>query len=106
MITLKMVSEKIDAWFRYRKALRELSQLSDRELCDIGVRRSDIEDIVRRNAAAPARAGLRRRLPSREIRSPSRQPSQRFDHLRQSGSRPRVAAPRGDATRPEDQSWA
>ncbi len=47
MITLKIVSEKINAWRRYREAVRELSQFSDHELCDIGIRRCDIEDIVR-----------------------------------------------------------
>ena len=49
MITLKMLSEKLNAWRRYRDAVRELSQFSDRELCDI-----DIEDIVRRTG--PRRA--------------------------------------------------
>ena len=47
MITLTMISEKINAWRRYREAVRELSQFSDHELCDIGIRRCDIEDIVR-----------------------------------------------------------
>ena len=47
MITLKTISEKIDAWLRHREAVRELSQFSDHELCDIGIRRCDIEDIVR-----------------------------------------------------------
>lgn len=48
MITLSMISEKLNAWRRHREAVRELSQFSDRELCDIGIRRCDIEDIVRR----------------------------------------------------------
>ena len=48
MITLKLISEKISAWLRDREAVRELSRFSDHELCDIGIRRSDIEDIVRR----------------------------------------------------------
>ena len=48
MLTLKLISEKINAWRRYREAVRELSQFSDHELCDIGIRRRDIEDIVRR----------------------------------------------------------
>jgi len=54
MITLKMISKKINAWRRYRDAVRELSQFSDHELCDIGIRRCDIEDIVRRTG--PRRA--------------------------------------------------
>jgi len=48
VITLSMISEKLNAWRRHREAVRELSQFSDRELCDIGIRRCDIEDIVRR----------------------------------------------------------
>jgi uncharacterized protein YjiS (DUF1127 family) len=48
MNTIKMISEKINAWRRYREAVRELSQFSDHELSDIGIRRCDIEDIVRR----------------------------------------------------------
>jgi uncharacterized protein YjiS (DUF1127 family) len=47
MNTFKMISEKFYAWRRYRDAVRELSHFSDHELCDIGIRRCDIEDIVR-----------------------------------------------------------
>jgi uncharacterized protein YjiS (DUF1127 family) len=54
MITLKTISEKIGAWLRHREAVRELSQFSD-HVCDIGIRRSDIEDIVRRTG--PRKAG-------------------------------------------------
>jgi uncharacterized protein YjiS (DUF1127 family) len=56
MIPLKTISEKLSAWRRYREAVRELSQLSDRELDDIGIRRGDIEFIVRRSVAAQASA--------------------------------------------------
>ena len=48
MIPLKTISEKLAAWRRYREAVRELSLLSDRELDDIGLRRGDIEFVVRR----------------------------------------------------------
>ena len=48
MITLRIISEKLKAWRRYREAVHELSLFSDHELCDIGIRRCDIEDIVRR----------------------------------------------------------
>lgn len=48
MATIKTISEKLAAWRRYREAVRELSQLSARELSDIGIRRGDIETIVRR----------------------------------------------------------
>jgi len=52
MTSLKTIAEKINAWRRYRDAVRELSQLSDRELNDIGIRRGDIEYIVRQSVAA------------------------------------------------------
>ena len=47
MTPFKTISEKLAAWRRYRDAVRELSQLSDRDLSDIGIRRGDIESIVR-----------------------------------------------------------
>ena len=50
MTALKSISEKLSTWRRYRDAVRELSQLSDRELSDIGIRRGDIEIIARRSA--------------------------------------------------------
>jgi uncharacterized protein YjiS (DUF1127 family) len=56
MIPLKTISEKLAAWRRYREAVRELSLLSDRELDDIGIRRGDIEFIVRRSVVAKASA--------------------------------------------------
>jgi uncharacterized protein YjiS (DUF1127 family) len=56
MIPLKSISEKLAAWRRYRDAVRELSQLSDRELDDIGIRRGDIEFIVRRSVVSQAAA--------------------------------------------------
>jgi uncharacterized protein YjiS (DUF1127 family) len=54
MTTLKTISEKLAAWRRYREAVRELSQLSDRELSDIGIRRGDIESIVRESVMKAA----------------------------------------------------
>ena len=56
MTSLKSISEKLTAWRRYREAVRELSELSDRELDDIGVRRGDIESIVRRSVVSTASA--------------------------------------------------
>lgn len=38
------------AWRRYRAFVRELSQLSDRELADIGVTRSGIASVAWRTA--------------------------------------------------------
>jgi uncharacterized protein YjiS (DUF1127 family) len=51
MTSLKTVSEKLKAWRRYREAMRQLSQLSDHELSDIGIGRGDIEAIARRPVA-------------------------------------------------------
>jgi uncharacterized protein YjiS (DUF1127 family) len=56
MSPLKTISEKLAAWRRYRDAVRELSQLSNRELDDIGIRRGDIEFIVRRSVAGQVSA--------------------------------------------------
>jgi uncharacterized protein YjiS (DUF1127 family) len=36
----------IQAWKRYHASLRELSQLGDRELADIGISRSDIPRVA------------------------------------------------------------
>ena len=38
------------AWRRYEATLRELSRLGDRDLADIGIRRSDIPRIAREGA--------------------------------------------------------
>jgi uncharacterized protein YjiS (DUF1127 family) len=54
MTSLKSISEKLAAWRRYRDAVRELSQLSDRELSDIGIRRGDIEQVVRESVVKTA----------------------------------------------------
>jgi len=56
MNTLKMISTKLNAWRRNREAVRELSQFSDHELCDLGIHRCDIEDIVRRPGPRKAEA--------------------------------------------------
>jgi uncharacterized protein YjiS (DUF1127 family) len=54
MTTFKSISEKLAAWRRYRDAVRELSQLGDRELRDIGIRRGDIETLVRQSLMTTA----------------------------------------------------
>ena len=54
MISLKTISEKLRAWRRHRDAVRELSQLSDHELSDIGIGRGDIDYVVRRPVARKA----------------------------------------------------
>jgi uncharacterized protein YjiS (DUF1127 family) len=42
----------LESWRRYNASLRELNQLGDRELADIGISRSDIPRIAW-NAADP-----------------------------------------------------
>jgi uncharacterized protein YjiS (DUF1127 family) len=56
MTALKTISERLTAWRKYRDAVRELSQLTDHELDDIGICRGDIEYIVRRSIASEASA--------------------------------------------------
>jgi uncharacterized protein YjiS (DUF1127 family) len=53
MTSLKAIFEKLAVWRRYRGAVWELSQLNDRELSDIGIRRDDIETIVRQSVMKP-----------------------------------------------------
>jgi uncharacterized protein YjiS (DUF1127 family) len=53
MPSLKTISEKLTTWRRYRGAVRELSQLTDRDLSDIGIWRGDIETIVRQWVMRP-----------------------------------------------------
>ncbi len=36
----------ISRWFRYRDTLRQLSGLTDRELSDLGIHRSDIHAVA------------------------------------------------------------
>ena len=56
MISLKTISEKLNARRRYREALTELSKLSDHELSDIGISRGDIEYVARRPVVSRASA--------------------------------------------------
>jgi uncharacterized protein YjiS (DUF1127 family) len=54
VISLKTISEKVKAWRRHREAMRDLSQLSDHALSDIGIGRGDIEYVARRPVANKA----------------------------------------------------
>ncbi|WP_199499966.1 DUF1127 domain-containing protein [Methylovirgula sp. 4M-Z18] len=51
-MTLKNLTSKISQWRRYRVSVRELSRLSDRELSDLGLGRSDIQTVARQAARA------------------------------------------------------
>ncbi len=48
---MSWILSKIRAYFRYRETVRELSQLSDRELEDLGISRYDIDRIAKTHAA-------------------------------------------------------
>ncbi len=45
------VLQFLQSWKRYNASLRELSQLGDRELADIGISRSDIPRVAWDSAA-------------------------------------------------------
>jgi uncharacterized protein YjiS (DUF1127 family) len=51
MFIISLVA-KFRAFLRYRETVRELSKLSDRELDDLGIARSDITSIARHYAMA------------------------------------------------------
>ena len=46
------ILSKLRAYMRYRETIRELSQLSDRELDDLGISRFQIDAIARQHSAA------------------------------------------------------
>ena len=46
----KLVSS-FRAWRKYRETYKELAQLSNRDLADVGIRRSEIQTIARQAAA-------------------------------------------------------
>ena len=46
------ILSKVRAYMRYRETVRELSQLSDRELDDLGISRFQIDSIAREHATA------------------------------------------------------
>ena len=46
---IKTLTSKYSAWRRFRESVRELSRLSDRELNDLGIGRSDIVTVVKQS---------------------------------------------------------
>lgn len=51
MIIASLIA-RFQSWMRYRRNLMALSQLSERELADIGLNRGSIEETARQAAAA------------------------------------------------------
>lgn len=51
-MTIRDITHKIQDWRRQRAAVRELYQLSDRELHDLGISRADIEFVTRKATRA------------------------------------------------------
>jgi uncharacterized protein YjiS (DUF1127 family) len=49
-MSIKALAEKLQEWRRYRASVRELLQLSDRELADLGITRSEIELVAKKSA--------------------------------------------------------
>lgn len=49
---IAFITSKIRAFLRYRQVIRELMQLSDRELDDLGISRNDIDAIARQSAGS------------------------------------------------------
>ena len=47
---ISLILKRIAAWRRYRNNLRELGQLTDRELEDIGLSRSNVDSAARMGA--------------------------------------------------------
>jgi uncharacterized protein YjiS (DUF1127 family) len=44
------IVSKVRAYLSYRETVRELSQLTDRELADVGISRYDIDGVARGHA--------------------------------------------------------
>jgi uncharacterized protein YjiS (DUF1127 family) len=51
MASIKIITQKLNEWRRYREAVRELSQMSDNEPADIGPSRGDIGFVARQTVA-------------------------------------------------------
>jgi len=49
-MSIKEIAHKIQEWRRYRASVRELSRLTDRELHDLGIVRSDIEHVAKKSS--------------------------------------------------------
>ncbi len=48
MLNVDKLAKRLRNWNRYRTTVRELSQLSDRDLSDLGIARGDIRFIAKK----------------------------------------------------------
>lgn len=48
-MSIKQITDWFEGWKRYRAAVRELSLLTDRELTDLGIQRSEIDLVARQS---------------------------------------------------------
>lgn len=51
MLTISTIKSNLRRWARVRTTIRELSQLSDRDLSDLGISRCDIRFIAKKHAS-------------------------------------------------------
>jgi len=51
MLTISTLKSNFRRWARIRNTIRELSSLSDRDLNDLGISRSDIRFVAKRSVA-------------------------------------------------------
>lgn len=52
MLNVNAISKRLRNWNRYRTTVRELSQLTDRDLNDLGIRRGEIHFIAKKHTAS------------------------------------------------------
>ncbi len=50
MLIIHALIERARRWYLYRTTIRELSELTDRDLNDLGINRADIEFVARKHA--------------------------------------------------------
>ena len=50
MLTVTTITKRLRNWARYRNTVRELSQLTDRDLADLGIARGDIRFVAKKHA--------------------------------------------------------
>ncbi|MBM3636923.1 MAG: DUF1127 domain-containing protein [Alphaproteobacteria bacterium] len=52
MLTISTLKTQLRRWARVRRTIHELSQLTDRDLADLGISRGEIRFIAKKHAAA------------------------------------------------------